>query len=161
MGGYGFTFDRLWWPLTRAGEPTAHWSYLYTLYLVVVYGLAGIHPLLARSIQAVLVGFLMPWLVYRITQKTFENPNRGDNWNSNEIDLVRATYELEQIIVLYDWCSLDDRLRNPTNSISTWPSRIDYLDRAGSGDWGHGFAAPDLPFIGSILLDLVFVGIEP
>jgi hypothetical protein len=88
LGGYGFTFDKLWWPLTRAGEPTAHWSYIYTLYLVAVYGLTGIHPLLARSIQAVLVGVLTPWLVYRITRKIFENPNRSGNWSSNEIDLA-------------------------------------------------------------------------
>jgi hypothetical protein len=71
LDGYGFTFDKLWWPFTRAGEPTAHWSYLYTLYLVVVYGLVGYHPLAARLVQAVLVGALMPWLVYRLGCRHF------------------------------------------------------------------------------------------
>src|SRR5436305_1966168 len=32
LGGHGFTFDQLWWPLTAPGTPTAHWSYLYTLW---------------------------------------------------------------------------------------------------------------------------------
>ena len=71
LGGYGFTFDKLWWPYTRPGEPTAHWSYLYTLYLAAVYRLAGYHPLVARLIQAILVGALMPWLVYRIGCRHF------------------------------------------------------------------------------------------
>src|SRR3990172_10847554 len=41
LDGYGFTFYKLWWPFTQAGEPTAHWSYLYTLYLAAVYALVG------------------------------------------------------------------------------------------------------------------------
>jgi len=71
LDGYGFTFDKLWWPYTHAGEPTAHWSYLYTLYLVAVYGLVGYHPLIARLLQAVLVGSLMPFLVYRLGCRHF------------------------------------------------------------------------------------------
>ena len=71
LDGYGFTFDKLWWPYTQAGEPTAHWSYLYVLYLAGVYGLVGYHPLVARLIQAVLVGALMPWLVYRLGCRHF------------------------------------------------------------------------------------------
>jgi len=71
LDGYGFTFDKLWWPYTQAGEPTAHWSFLYTLYLAGVYGVVGYHPLVARLIQAVLVGALMPWLVYRLGYRHF------------------------------------------------------------------------------------------
>jgi len=71
LDGYGFTFDKLWWPFTQAGEPTGHWSYLYTLYLVAVYGLVGYHPLAARLIQAILAGVLMPWLVYRLGRRHF------------------------------------------------------------------------------------------
>jgi hypothetical protein len=71
LGGHGFTFDYNWWPLTRAGEPTAHWSYLYTLYLTLVYALFGIHPLAARLIQVTIVGLLMPWLAYRLAQYVF------------------------------------------------------------------------------------------
>ena len=71
LDGYGFTFDKLWWPYTHAGEPTAHWSFLYTLYLAGIYGLVGHHPLIARLIQAFLVGALMPWLVYRLGSRHF------------------------------------------------------------------------------------------
>lgn len=68
LGGYGFTFGEPWWPLTAAGAPTAHWSYLYTFYLVAVYALFGPHPLAARLIQAVLVGVLHPYLAYRLAR---------------------------------------------------------------------------------------------
>jgi 4-amino-4-deoxy-L-arabinose transferase-like glycosyltransferase len=66
VAGYGFSFESNWWPATAAGSPTAHWSYLYTLYLAAVYTLFGPHALAARLIQAVAVGVLMPWLLYRI-----------------------------------------------------------------------------------------------
>ena len=69
--GYGFTFDRMWWPITPAGEPTAHWSYLYTLYLVFIYKIFGINPIVARLIQAVIVGLLHPLLAYRLGERIF------------------------------------------------------------------------------------------
>jgi len=72
LAGKGFTVATSWWPATRAEAPTAHWSYLYTLYLVVVYGLFGYHPLLARLIQAILSGILMPWLIYRLGSRYFD-----------------------------------------------------------------------------------------
>jgi 4-amino-4-deoxy-L-arabinose transferase-like glycosyltransferase len=71
LGGHGFTFDTFWWPATRAGAQTAHWSYLYTFYLVLVYGIFGPSPLAARLIQAVIVGILHPLLVYLIGRKVF------------------------------------------------------------------------------------------
>ncbi|MCB1018388.1 MAG: hypothetical protein KDC27_00600, partial [Acidobacteria bacterium] len=37
LDGFGFSFATAHWPATPAGEPTAHWSYLYTLYLSLVY----------------------------------------------------------------------------------------------------------------------------
>ena len=70
-GGYGFTFSRIWWPYTSAGEPTAHWSYLYTFFLAGIYAVIGIHPLVARIIQAVLGGILMPLFAYRIAKQVF------------------------------------------------------------------------------------------
>ncbi|MFC1976402.1 glycosyltransferase family 39 protein, partial [Chloroflexota bacterium] len=73
LGGYGFTVADRWWPITPAGEPTAHWSYLYTLYLVAIYGLLGYQPLVARLIQAILAGFLMPWLTYRLGRRCFHS----------------------------------------------------------------------------------------
>ncbi len=73
VGGYGFTVAQNWWPLTPAGAPTAHWSYLYTLYLTGVYALFGYHPLIARLIQSLLGGILMPWLIYRLGKEHFSN----------------------------------------------------------------------------------------
>ena len=69
--GHGFSFAVNSWPYARANQPTAFWSYLYTLYLAAVYALFGHHPLVARLIQAVAVGLLMPWLIYRIGRRAF------------------------------------------------------------------------------------------
>jgi 4-amino-4-deoxy-L-arabinose transferase-like glycosyltransferase len=71
LGGHGFTFGELWWPITRAGEPTAHWSFPYTLYLVGTYALFGVYPVVARILQAIIVGILHPYITYRIGEKTF------------------------------------------------------------------------------------------
>lgn len=71
LAGRGFTVPAAWWPLTRAGEPTAHWSYLYTLYLAAVYAVFGPHPLVARVIQAVIAGLLGPLLAYRVGARLF------------------------------------------------------------------------------------------
>lgn len=70
-GGYGFSFDQLWWPITPANEPTAHWSFLYTLYLAGIYSLFGPQPVIARVLQAVIVGVLHPCIIYRIGEKLF------------------------------------------------------------------------------------------
>ncbi len=69
--GHGFSFPADWWPNTRAGQPTAFWSYLYTLFLAGVYAVVGHHPLAARLLQAVIVGLAMPWLTYRIAGRLF------------------------------------------------------------------------------------------
>lgn len=71
LGGHGFTFSEMWWPITRAGEPTAHWSFPYTLYLVGIYAVFGAYPLAARILQAVLVGTLHPYITYRMGEKAF------------------------------------------------------------------------------------------
>ncbi|MCC9076801.1 glycosyltransferase family 39 protein [Litorilinea aerophila] len=71
LGGHGFTFAQDHWPATKAGEPTAHWSFLYTLYIAGVYALFGAHPLAARLIQAVLTGLLQSWLAWRIGRRVF------------------------------------------------------------------------------------------
>ena len=71
LAGHGFSFDSDWWPLTKAGEPTAHWSFIYTLYLTAIYGLFGHHPLVARIFQAVVAGILLPWLTWRIGRRIF------------------------------------------------------------------------------------------
>jgi len=69
--GYGFSFEDDWWPATRGGEPTAHWSYLYVIALAAFYRLVGHYPILARLLQALLVGVLTPWFIYRIGRRVF------------------------------------------------------------------------------------------
>ncbi len=69
--GHGFSFATDWWPGVKADQPTAFWSYLYTLYLASVYMVFGHQPLTARLIQAVVVGILMPLLTYRIGRRVF------------------------------------------------------------------------------------------
>jgi 4-amino-4-deoxy-L-arabinose transferase-like glycosyltransferase len=71
LHGFGFSFAETWWPITPAGAPTAHWSFLYTLYLVAVYAVFGPHPLAARLIQAILTGLLQPFLAYLIGSSIF------------------------------------------------------------------------------------------
>ncbi|HJW90471.1 MAG TPA: glycosyltransferase family 39 protein [Anaerolineales bacterium] len=71
LGGHGFTFDKQWWPMTAAGSPTAHWSYLYTVYLAGVYTLFGKNPLAARLIQALIAGLLQPFLAYLVGRQVF------------------------------------------------------------------------------------------
>lgn len=71
LEGHGFTFGTLWWPITPADAPTAHWSFLYTLYLVFVYSIFGPNPIVARILQAIIVGILHPYIAYRIGEKIF------------------------------------------------------------------------------------------
>jgi 4-amino-4-deoxy-L-arabinose transferase-like glycosyltransferase len=71
LGGHGLTFGEPWWPLTMPDEPTAHWSFLYTFYAAVVYQLFGPNPIVARIIQAVVVGILQPYLAYLLGRRLF------------------------------------------------------------------------------------------
>lgn len=91
IAGYGFSFAELHWPLTRGGEPTAHWSYLYTLYLAAVYALFGHQPILARLLQAVIVGGAQTYLMYRVAEKTF----------SRSIGLIAAAISAVYIYFVY------------------------------------------------------------
>lgn len=70
VDGHGFSFSVDSWPLTRAGEPTAHWSFLYTGYLAATLRLFGPYPVIARLIQAVLVGILLPLGLYHLGRRT-------------------------------------------------------------------------------------------
>ena len=71
IDGYGFSFGEGQWPLTRANEPTAHWSFFYTLYLAALYALFGSEPLIPRMVQAIIVGCLQTYIIYRIGEKAF------------------------------------------------------------------------------------------
>ena len=42
--GYGYSFDRPWYPFAPANTPTAHWSFLYTAFVAAIYSIAGVHP---------------------------------------------------------------------------------------------------------------------
>ena len=69
--GYGFSFAEGHWPATRAGEPTAHWSYLYTLFLATVYNADVFRELFGFLIQALIAGVLQTWLTWRIGRRIF------------------------------------------------------------------------------------------
>ncbi len=71
LAGHGFSFAQHWYPFTEPNEPTAHWSYLYTLYLAAVYGAVGHHPLAARILQALASG-LTCVLLFRLGRRLFD-----------------------------------------------------------------------------------------
>lgn len=71
LDGHGFSFSQAHWPATNAGEPTAFWSFLYTLYLTSIYALFGPNPLPARMIQAVLAGVLQTLMLWRLGKRVF------------------------------------------------------------------------------------------
>lgn len=70
LAGHGFSFPTGWYPYSAADEPTAHWSFLYTLYLSGVYALFGHHPFVARLIQLAL-SIVSLWLTYRLGRHLF------------------------------------------------------------------------------------------
>ncbi len=77
LAGHGYSFAENWYPFTMADAPTAHWSFLYPLFVAAVYGLFGPHPLAARLVQAVLGGLLLPWVVYRLSRRLFPGRESG------------------------------------------------------------------------------------
>ena len=70
--GHGFSFDRDWYPFTRADQPTAHWSFLYSLFVATVYAVFGVHPLAVRLVQAIIGGVLLPCMVYLFTRRIYK-----------------------------------------------------------------------------------------
>ncbi len=71
--GYGFSFDRGWYPFTEANTPTAHWSFLYSLFVAGIYGIFGVHPLSVRILQGILGGILLPITVYAFSRRLFQS----------------------------------------------------------------------------------------
>ena len=69
LAGHGFSFDRGWYPFTPADTPTAHWSFLYSLFVAATYAVFGTNPLAARLVQAVLGGVLLPLAVYGLGRR--------------------------------------------------------------------------------------------
>jgi hypothetical protein len=70
--GHGFSFAEGWYPFTNPDTPTAHWSFLYSLFVAGVYAIFGPHPLAVRVIQAIIGGILLPWLVYRLAFRLYQ-----------------------------------------------------------------------------------------
>jgi hypothetical protein len=71
ISGHGFSFAEAWYPFTVADTPTAHWSFLYSLFVAGVYAIFGPHPLAVRLVQAVLGGVLLPLVVFRLSRRAF------------------------------------------------------------------------------------------
>jgi hypothetical protein len=71
--GHGFSFDRGWYPFTEADTPTAHWSFLYSIWVAVVYSIFGPNPLVVRVIQAIIGGILLPLIVYYFSTTLFQS----------------------------------------------------------------------------------------
>jgi hypothetical protein len=69
--GHGFSFAEAWYPFTLPNTPTAHWSFLYSLFVAGVYAVLGVHPLAVRVVQAILGGLLLPWMIYRLARTAF------------------------------------------------------------------------------------------
>jgi 4-amino-4-deoxy-L-arabinose transferase-like glycosyltransferase len=69
LAGRGYSFTNNWYPFTPANTPTAHWSFLYPLYLAGVYSITGYHPLVARLLQGAVGGALLCFLIYRIGRR--------------------------------------------------------------------------------------------
>lgn len=69
LDGRGYSFTKTWYPFTPANTPTAHWSFIYPLYLAGVYAVTGYHPLAARLLQAAVGGALICFLVYLIGRR--------------------------------------------------------------------------------------------
>jgi 4-amino-4-deoxy-L-arabinose transferase-like glycosyltransferase len=69
LEGRGYSFTKAWYPFTPANTPTAHWSFIYPLYLAGIYAVTGYHPLAARLLQAAVGGALICFLVYLIGRR--------------------------------------------------------------------------------------------
>jgi 4-amino-4-deoxy-L-arabinose transferase-like glycosyltransferase len=69
LAGRGYSFTENWYPFTPANTPTAHWSFLYPLFLAGVYAATEYHPLAARPAQGILGGALICYLVYLIGRR--------------------------------------------------------------------------------------------
>jgi 4-amino-4-deoxy-L-arabinose transferase-like glycosyltransferase len=75
LAGRGYSFEHYWYPgFTQAGEQTAHWSFIYPLYLASVYSVLGHYPVAARVVQVMIIAILNTWLLYRIGRRLAGEP---------------------------------------------------------------------------------------
>ncbi|MCB0181189.1 MAG: glycosyltransferase family 39 protein [Anaerolineae bacterium] len=153
LSGNGFTVAEDWWPATRAGEPTAHWSYLYTLFLTAVYAIFGHHPLAVRIIQAILAGILIPLLVYRVGQRYF----------NSSVGLVAAGLSAVYIYFIYYAAALVTETLYIVTALWTLDlagKLVDQLKTTNSVQWKDGFLL-GLALAITILLRQVFLFFVP
>lgn len=101
LTGHGFSFGENWWPATAADAPTAFWSFLYTIYLVAVYAVVGVQPLVARLIQAVAVGILQPWLAFKLTQTVLQGRKQTSRHTADRVALLAAAATTVYIYFIY------------------------------------------------------------
>ncbi len=80
LAGRGFSFPENWYPFTDAGQPTAHWSFIYPLFLAGVYALVGYQPVVARLLQATVGAVSICLLVFAI----------GDHLEDKRVGVVAA-----------------------------------------------------------------------
>ena len=73
LAGRGYSFTKNWYPFTPPNTPTAHWSFLYPLYLAGTYAITGYHPLAARLLQGAVGGALLCFLVYKIGRRVADD----------------------------------------------------------------------------------------
>ncbi len=88
LAGQGYSFAQAWYPFTPADTPTAHWSFLYPVFVAGVYSLFGVHPLAVRLGQGMLAGVLLPAMVYRLARRL----GRNDEWLPVIAAVMAASY---------------------------------------------------------------------
>ena len=70
--GHGYSFPWGAYPgFVAADTPTSHWSFLYTAFVAGIYTIAGFHPLAVRLVSAVVGGFILPWMLYRLARRVW------------------------------------------------------------------------------------------
>jgi len=76
LEGRGFSFPTGWYPFTPPDTPTAHWSFLYSLWVAGIYALFGVHPLAVRLVQALVIGIVLPLAVRTLSLRLFPDRKR-------------------------------------------------------------------------------------
>lgn len=150
LDGHGFSFGEPWWPLTAAGAPTAHWSFLYTAYLYVVYSLFGPNPLVARLLQAVAVGILHPYLAYRLARHIFDT----------RVGLIAAALTAGYIYFVYYAATLMTEPFYITAILASMVLALRLADAPEKGQW-TGAAALGMALGTAVLLRQLFLLMVP
>ncbi len=106
LAGHGFSFDRGWYPFTRADTPTAHWSFLYSLIVAGIYAVFGAQPLAVRLVQAVVGGVLLPYAVYRLARRVFPPCVRREQAEQRDLGTAAAPLAAAAMAAGYGYFAL-------------------------------------------------------